>query len=219
MYSQGSQQFGPSISTGIGLLADRHQAITRTNDDRHCWYHMIYAIWHYRNWSLPKGTKPLPEPMLKYYQYGSAVFSWGESYRNYLTHWGRVMHICISKLNSIGSDNGLSPGRCQAIIWTNAGILLIGPSGTSFSEILIKIQTFSFKEVHLKMLSGKCCLSPNVLRYHSLKCVWIMKSCSPMGQRVKVFTTKPLPEPMMTKIIKWPLQTTMSWSAHHHCEL
>ena len=29
----------------------------------------------------------------------------------------------------IGSDNGLSPGRRQAIIWTNAGILLIGSLG------------------------------------------------------------------------------------------
>ena len=44
---------------------------------------------------------------------------------NQLTHWGRVTHICVSKLASIVSDNGLSPGRCQAIIWTIAGILLI----------------------------------------------------------------------------------------------
>ena len=40
-----------------------------------------------------------------------------------LTHWGRVTHICISKLTIIDSDNGLSPEWCQAIIWTNAGIL------------------------------------------------------------------------------------------------
>ena len=32
------------------------------------------------------------------------------------------MHICVSKLTIIGSDHGLSPGRRQAIIWTNAGI-------------------------------------------------------------------------------------------------
>ena len=44
-----------------------------------------------------------------------------------LTHWGWVMHICICKLTTIGSDNGLLPGLHQAIIWTNAGILLIGP--------------------------------------------------------------------------------------------
>ena len=43
-----------------------------------------------------------------------------------LTHWGRVMHICVSKLTIIGSDNGLSPDRRQAIIWAKAGILLIG---------------------------------------------------------------------------------------------
>ena len=58
------------------------------------------------------------------------------------THCGRVMHICISKLTIIGSDNGLLPGRCQAIIWTNDGILLIGPIGTNFGEILIEIITF-----------------------------------------------------------------------------
>ena len=55
----------------------------------------------------------------------------------------------------IGSDNGLSPSRRQAIIWTNAGILLIGPLGTNFSENLIGIQTFSFKKLHLKTSSAK----------------------------------------------------------------
>ena len=54
----------------------------------------------------------------------------------------------------IGSDNDLSPVRRQAIIWTNAGILLIGPWGTNFSEILIGIQTFSFKKLHLKTSSA-----------------------------------------------------------------
>ena len=83
-----------------------------------------------------------------------------------LTHWGRVTHICVGKLTIIGSDNGLSPGRRQAIIWTNAGILLIGPVGTNFNEILIGIQTFSFKKMHLKVSSAKwrpCCLGHNVL--------------------------------------------------------
>ena len=83
-----------------------------------------------------------------------------------LTHWGRVMHICVGNLTIIGSDNGLSPCRRQAIIWTNAGILLIGPLGTNFSEILIGIQTFSFKKLHLKTSSAKWrlfCLSLNEL--------------------------------------------------------
>ena len=84
----------------------------------------------------------------------------------HLTHWGRMTHICVGELAIIGSDNGLSPGRRQAIIWTNAGILSIGPLGTNFSEILIEMQTFSFKKTHLKMSSGKSrlfCLGLNVL--------------------------------------------------------
>ena len=72
-----------------------------------------------------------------------------------LTHGGRVMHICVSKLTTIGSDNGLSPGRHQAIIRTNTGILLFGTLGTNFSEILSEIYTFSFNKMHWKMLSGK----------------------------------------------------------------
>ena len=82
------------------------------------------------------------------------------------THWGRVAHINISKLINTDSDNGLSPGRHLAIIWTNAVILLIAPLGTNFSEILIEIHTFSFQKVHLKILSAKWrpfCLSLNVL--------------------------------------------------------
>ena len=59
-----------------------------------------------------------------------------------LTHWGRVTHICVSKITIIGSVNGLSPERRQAIICTNVGILLIGRLGTNLSEILIKIYTF-----------------------------------------------------------------------------
>ena len=71
----------------------------------------------------------------------------------------------------IGSDNGLSPVWCQAIIWTNAGILLIGTLGTNFNEIFIEIRTFSFKKIHLKMSSGKWrpfCLGLNVLERHIL---------------------------------------------------
>ena len=66
-----------------------------------------------------------------------------------------IMHICISELTIIVSDNGLFPGWRQAIIWTNAGILLFGPLETNFCEIWIKIQTFSLKKMHLKMSSAK----------------------------------------------------------------
>ena len=56
------------------------------------------------------------------------------------------MHICVSNLTIIGSNIGLWPGQRQAIIWTNAGLLLIGPSETNFSEILIKIHHIFIQE-------------------------------------------------------------------------
>ena len=99
---------------------------------------------------------------------------------NSLTHWGRVTHLCVGKLTIISSDNGLPPGRRQAIIWTNAGILSIGPLGTNFSEILIKICIFSFKKMHLKMSSGiwrPFCFSLNVLSHPSLGSVGFHVRC------------------------------------------
>ena len=69
-----------------------------------------------------------------------------------LTHWGRGAHICVSKLAIVDSDNGLSSGRRQAIIWTNAGIF-IGILGTNIGEISIEIYTFSSKKMYLKMSS------------------------------------------------------------------
>ena len=76
------------------------------------------------------------------------------------------MHVCVSNQTIIGSYNGLSPGRRQAIIWTNDGILLIGTLGTNFSDIWIEILTFSFKKMRLKVSSAKWrpfCLGHNVL--------------------------------------------------------
>ena len=64
-----------------------------------------------------------------------------------------MTHTCVSKLTTIGSDNGLSPGWSQAFIWANAWILLIELLGTKLSEILIEIHIFSFQKMHLK-----CCL-------------------------------------------------------------
>ena len=60
-----------------------------------------------------------------------------------LTHWGWVTHICVSKLAFIGSDIGLA--NRQAFIWTNAGILLIGPMETNVSEIELEIYIFPLK--------------------------------------------------------------------------
>ena len=82
------------------------------------------------------------------------------------THWGRVTHICVGKLHTIGSDNGMSPRRRQAIFWTNAGIVLIRPLGTNFSEILY----WEIKHFHSRKCTWNCvcemaaiCLGLNVL--------------------------------------------------------
>ena len=80
------------------------------------------------------------------------------------------MHICISNVTTIGSDNGLSLGRRQAIIWANTGILLNASSGTNFHEVLIEIHTFSFKKIYFKMSSGEwrpSCLGLNASSQHT----------------------------------------------------
>ena len=138
------------------------------------------------NGSVLTGNKPIPEPVLRWFcnakwrpwanelsdddakQYSNmhrlvqcVMLSWWS-----LTHWGRVTHICVGKLTTIDSDNGLSPERRQPIIWTNAGMLLIGSLGTNFSEILIEIKISSFKKMRLKVSSAKWrpfCLVLNVL--------------------------------------------------------
>ena len=101
--------------------------------------------------------------------------------------------ICVGDLTIIGSDNGLAPSRRQAIIWINAGIFLIQPLGTNFSEILIEILTFSFKKMHLKVSSAKrrpFCLGLIVLMLlfslvdnsatlRILTCTRVREPCSP----------------------------------------
>ena len=97
-----------------------------------------------------------------------------------LTHWGRVTHICINKTTIIGSDNGLSPGRCQAIIWTNAGILLIGTLGTNNSEIsnqmsFLFIREIAYENVIWKMaaiLFRPQCVKAWVLSYKEDRVRW-----------------------------------------------
>ena len=92
---------------------------------------------------------------------------------------GRVTHICVRILIIVGSDNGLSPDRHQAIIWTNDGILLIGTLGTNFNEILLPIYKLSFKRMRLKMSSGKWrtpCFDLNALTWTTwVKCIGTKK--------------------------------------------
>ena len=59
-----------------------------------------------------------------------------------LIHWGRVTHICISKLNHHWFRSW--PVRHQAIIWTNYGIFLLGYLRTNLSEFLFFRNSCSF---------------------------------------------------------------------------
>ena len=102
------------------------------------------------------------------------IWQWKNSFllvfckKKWLKYVDLINSLRPSDIAIIGSDNGLSPGRRQAIIWTNAGILLIGPLGTNISEIWIRIQTFWLKKIHLKMSSAKWrlfCLGHNVLSW------------------------------------------------------
>ena len=116
---------------------------------------MFFALGLYsqEHWHVPRGGHSL----CVHLGILSQVLNWSPETGRYidLTHWSRGTHICVSKLTTIGSDNGLSPGRRQAIIWNNAGILLIRTLGTNFGEILGEIHSFSFSEMHLKMTSAK----------------------------------------------------------------
>ena len=97
-----------------------------------------------------------------------------------LTHWGRVTHTCFTKLTTIVSDNGLSSRRCQAIFWTNTGILLIGPLETNLGEVLIEVHISSFKKMYFNMSSAKWrpfCLRLNVLTHSS----WYNTVCLRLG--------------------------------------
>ena len=86
----------------------------------------------------------------------------------------------------IGSDNGLQSTLRQAIIYTNANLLSIGPLRTNFSEILIEIYIFLLKKNHFKMSCAKCwpsCLDLNALfTFHT--------QCLNPGKRVTMVTER-----------------------------
>ena len=129
-------------------------------------------------------------------------------YTKSLTHWGRVMPICVSKLSITGSNNCVSPGRRQAIIWTNAETLLIR---TNFSEILSEIHTFSFGKMHLKMASAKwrqLCLGLNVVRIWLVVLPAFTKNFFYKSQQNNVSSARNF---------KWRKVTMIKIEPHRHC--
>ena len=72
-----------------------------------------------------------------------------------------MTHICINKLIIIVSDNGLSPGLCQAIIWTNDIInwtLRSKPQGNYDGNSYIFILKRAFENAGWKMMAILSCL-------------------------------------------------------------
>ena len=96
------------------------------------------------------------------------------------------------------------PGLCQAIIWTNSGILLIQTLGTNFSEFTSEIHTSSIKKIYLKILSAKWrqfCLCLNELTMTSKPSVpypWVVWSSFIQIIGCHLLRTKPLPKTILT---------------------
>ena len=185
VYSDADQrkhQSSASLAFVWGIHRDRWIPRTKSQLRGKC-FHLMTSSWtsHYLNqwwpiviwvigdqfqWNLKQNTikMKMMMTMIMRWHILSKLYTTNQLIVQ-LTHWGRVTHICVNKILTIGSDNGSLPDRRQAIIWTSAGILLIGPLGTN-CEIPIEIHTFSFKKIHLKMSSAKWlpfCLGLNVL--------------------------------------------------------
>ena len=138
---------------------------------------------------------------------------------NGLTHWGRVMLIYINKLTIIGSDNDLSPGRPQVVVWTNAGILSIRTLGKNFSETLGEIHTFSFTKMHLKISSviwRQFCVGLNVLMHYG---DWVVMRlyCTLLGWSFlgKVGSLHPHFPVIISLINVWPVFSANTASIIH----
>ena len=114
-----------------------------------------------------------------------------------LTNWGRMTHIYVSEQTNIGSDNDLSPYRRQAIIWTNAGILLIGPIRRYFSEFF-NHNTYIFSQGNA--LQNIVCKVASILsRPLCVKLVWSNISLQKIYFRYIVILMKTL----LFAVLRW----------------
>ena len=76
--------------------------------------------------------------------------------------------------SAFGTGKGLWPVRCQDITLTIADLLSIAPLGTNFSEISIRIQSFSFKNMRLKF-SQRNFSSGDLLTYSTSRPIWYVR--------------------------------------------
>ena len=142
----------------VVLVTDHHSSVKKLMADRFKDTLHYFDVWHLAKgklmcawWHHDMEMLSVQLAICDYLPKGPVMWCF-----NSLTHWGRVTHICISKLTIIHSDNGLLPGRRQNLIWTNAKILWIGHLGTNFSENLIGIKHFHSRKctLHCRLRNG-----------------------------------------------------------------
>ena len=131
-----------------------------------CWLLISEVLWHSRESNFTLISR------------ATTLYNELEDYNS--THLPIMPHICVSESGHHCFIYWIGAIRHQAIFWTNAGLLLVRPLGTIFSEILIKIRNFSFTKMHLKISSAKW-RSPFVRGGDELK----ITATSTRGQWVK----------------------------------
>ena len=100
----------------------------------------------------------------------------------------------ISKSHKCSLTNGLSPGPCQALIWANAGILLIRTLGTKFSEVLSELKIFIQENA---FENGICKMASILPRPHCVNTlwpsdtIWRQRSGSTLAQEMACCLTAP----------------------------
>ena len=132
------------------------QTVIRIQFEQHSIQQTVDIKW-YKNWVFGYGFEQSVHIYVRYVYISNQVQTLVQLDYNQqepVNGWvNNLLRPSISKLTSIASDNGVSSGRRQAIIWNNAGILSIGLLWTNFREISIEILTFSFKKC-----AWNCCL-------------------------------------------------------------
>ena len=116
---------------------------------KQCWFLICEVPWH-----LPESNLTASAQATLYNEFQNYTFTWLPylPVANVLTHWGRVTHICVSKLNSIGSDNALSPSHHLNRCWNIVNLTL----GNKLPwNVYRNSYIFIKKNLYLKMSSGK----------------------------------------------------------------
>ena len=102
---------------------------------------------------------------------------------------------------SIGSDNGLSfIFSAKPLSEWSVCLLSIGPLGTNFTEILTKIQNFSFTKMHMKISSAK--RQPSCPGGDELSCIFF-QFVSHLVKLTEQCTKSQLIWPHQQRILTW----------------